>query len=624
MRLVLSVLTVILLSIAIACTGTPATPTDDAPEAVNETQTIPPADTTPEPTPTPQPTSTNRPATQTPMQTPTPTATRTPVPTPSRHGWQLDCPGCPVVFLDGEIPLTLGGTVFERDAKLRMLGCTEDRAAFYKRFMFSDADGEYVAAVLFTSTPPPWEEGERICLEMIGDYTGRQEFEQTRFLGNTRIGGTSIGTLWTYRVFEWAEIPNTEEIQREAYPTPTPTPLPTSTATPTITPTPEPTATPTPTPTSTPAPTPEPTATPEPTPTPRATHTPTPTPTATATPTITPTPTTAPPTTTSLDLHQMMLDLINEARKEAGVLPLVMGDNPAAQLHAEAASDGCFSGHWGLDGLHPVMRYALAGGYQSSAENVSGLAYCIKPWENFARIRSIETEVREAMDGFMESDGHRETVLNPLYHKVNIGLAWDSYILTAVQQFETDYVEFNKLPELNETTLSFSGRTKNGAGFSEDLDLSVQVYYHPPPQSLTLGQLARLPCADPGLWVAGFRPAAPPGSYYTDYGFVQSYDRCNSPYEVSPDAPAPESYWAALLRPLYPTPPGIAALPWTDADEWTARGTGFAVSADLSPALEEHGPGVYVVAIWAKIGGEQALISQYPIFYEVSRPAGYD
>ena len=67
-----------------------------------------------------------------------------------------------------------------------------------------------------------------------------------------------------------------------------------------------------------------------------------------------------------------MLQLINEERVRAGVAPVVLGDNIAAQLHAESALENCFSSHWGINGLKPYMRYSLAGGYQSNAENGYG------------------------------------------------------------------------------------------------------------------------------------------------------------------------------------------------------------------------------------------------------------
>ena len=72
-------------------------------------------------------------------------------------------------------------------------------------------------------------------------------------------------------------------------------------------------------------------------------------------------------------------------RNFEGVPPLAMGTNVAAQVHAESARDGCFTGHWGLDGTTPGMRYNLAGGYQANAENMTGLNYCIQPLSSHSR-----------------------------------------------------------------------------------------------------------------------------------------------------------------------------------------------------------------------------------------------
>ena len=52
-----------------------------------------------------------------------------------------------------------------------------------------------------------------------------------------------------------------------------------------------------------------------------------------------------------------MLDLINAARADNGAGLVVMGDNTAAQVHAEASLQGCFLSHWGKDGTKPDMRY---------------------------------------------------------------------------------------------------------------------------------------------------------------------------------------------------------------------------------------------------------------------------
>ena len=84
-----------------------------------------------------------------------------------------------------------------------------------------------------------------------------------------------------------------------------------------------------------------------------------------------------------------MLDLINEARVDADASPVAMGDNRAAQVHADNALEGCFSSHWGLDGSKPYMRYVAAGGYQPNAENVSGLNVCVRAGQNYAALQSL-------------------------------------------------------------------------------------------------------------------------------------------------------------------------------------------------------------------------------------------
>ncbi|MXX53142.1 MAG: hypothetical protein F4Z35_04165 [Dehalococcoidia bacterium] len=319
----------------------------------------------------------------------------------------------------------------------------------------------------------------------------------------------------------------------------TPTPQPTVTATPTIIPTPMPTNTPVP------ANTPMPTITPLPT--------------DTSVPVNTATPIPAPETAVSPDLRHLeektyMLELINAERAKAGLGSVVLGDNIAAQLHAETALENCFASHWGIDGLKPYMRYSLAGGYQSNGENGSGSDYCIKASDGYRAIRSINAEIREAMEGWMDSPGHRRNILGKWHKKVNIGLAWDRYNFLAYQHFEGDYVEYDELPSIESGVLRISGRTKNGARVSGDRDLGVQIYYDQPPHSLTRGQVTRTYCYDGGRQIGALRKPLTGGWYYEEEEFTKSYRACPDPYDVPVDAPAPRShheanrFWQAGLR----------------------------------------------------------------------------
>ena len=328
-------------------------------------------------------------------------------------------------------------------------------------------------------------------------------------------------------------------------------------------------------------------------------------------------------------LKRLMLQLINAERDAAGLEPVALGANAAAQLHAEASLAGCFSSHWGLDGLKPYMRYSLAGGYQANAENGSGLDYCITEADSYAEIGSVEQEIREAMAGWMESPGHRSTILDPWHRAVNVGLAWDRFNFVAIQHFEGGYVEYRQLPEIREGHLVLEGAVTNGAGFGGRDGLGIQVYYDPPPGPLTPGQLARTYCYGSGLPVAALRP--PPGllRYYDEDEFTAAYRPCPDPYNAPAGARAPRSpdeahvYWQAAYEASQAAQEYAVTAPWVTAREWEVTGQAFSVRADLSRVIAVYGPGVYSVLVWGRIGGEAAVLSEYSIFHGIDPPGAY-
>ena len=401
-------------------------------------------------------------------------------------------------------------------------------------------------------------------------------------------------------------------------------PLPTARAA-TDTSTPRPAASAIIVPTNTPVPTrtPTPTAVPTRTPTPRPTLRPVIIPTNTPAPTITPTPHTS-PALRHLELKQYMLELINEERTDAGLNPVVLGDNIAAQLHAESAIENCFSSHWGIDGLKPYMRYSLAGGYQSNSENGSGLDYCITS-SLYRPITDHKREVRETMEGWMDSPGHRRNILNPTHKKVNVGLAWNRYNFSAYQHFEGDYVEYDTLPTMRGRILTFSGKVKSGVGFSDPDDLGVQIYYDPPPHPLTRGQVSRTYCYDSGRLAAALRRPLTGNSYWTENEFEIDYDPCPNPYHIDPDAPAPRSpdeahdFYQAAYDASQDRQGVSVAVPWITASEWRVAANAFSVKADLGDVP----PGVYTIVVWAPIASEREVVSEYSIFHGITPPDTY-
>ena len=243
-------------------------------------------------------------------------------------------------------------------------------------------------------------------------------------------------------------------------------------------------------------------------------------------PTDTPTPTPEP------DPYELMLELINEERIKAGLSAVVVGDNRAAQIHAENSLANCISSHWSADGLNPDMRYSLAGGYQSNRENMFGQDYCRLPGQGYSAIASIGQKVRDAMWWWTESPGHRRTILVSRHRKVNIGLAWDTYNFVAVQQFERDNVEYTMLPAIEGRQFSMEGRVKNGADLAHGDHIRVTILYSPPPHSLTQGQIAQVYGNCPPRKVALL-------SYKSSGEQESSWETCPTPYDFPPESPAP-------------------------------------------------------------------------------------
>ena len=408
----------------------------------------------------------------------------------------------------------------------------------------------------------------------------------------------SIPTFWLVQVFIRGGNNPTQTHKPTQTLTPLPSwPLPTSTPTvaPSLTPTPTPTATHTPTITPTPTLTLTPTATSIPT----ATPTPSNTPTSTATPTVTPTPTPVPPSGLSQSelesAREYALKLINDARTAAELNQVTLDDNFAAQSHAEDMRENCFLSHWGTDGLKSYMRYALAGGEQYSAENVSGIGFCPTNPDRYIT-KSITAELDEAMHGLLNSPGHLRNILNPNHRKVNIGISYQRPNLWLVQLFVGDYAKYTAKPKIKDGILSLAGTAMNGAVVS-GRSLGIQIYYDQPSHPLTRGQLHNTSCGNNGRIIASLREPPGPNSYYTTHNYSQSGTRCRDPYNVPPDTPPASSY---LDPKVGGTVPYLHNAIWITATDWSITDDTFAVSADISNLLAQHGDGVYTIVVWGR------------------------
>ena len=302
-----------------------------------------------------------------------------------------------------------------------------------------------------------------------------------------------------------------------------------------------------------------------------------------------PTPT---PASDLVELRRYMLDLINDARQEHGLSPVTLGNNDAAQQHAEDKLRNNYSSHWGKDGLTPYMRYTLAGGTNYEAENSSGQAF-LRSGVRY-KTETLRTLLTESHEGLMKSPGHRRNILDKWHKKVNLGIACNQYTCSVVQQFEGDYVEFSEKPTITNGILRFAGSLQGGFSFYG----SVQIWYDQPPHPLTLGQLD----ATYSYLVGGQEPAAfllepaPPGFYYSASDLrptIYTWQSGTDPHSVDPQQS--RITFHIPFRP--PLRLQSKLVPQTIADIWEVSGQSFEIEADLSEVINGLGPGVYTVLI---------------------------
>ena len=312
-----------------------------------------------------------------------------------------------------------------------------------------------------------------------------------------------------------------------------------------------------------------------------------------------------------------MLQQINRERRNAGVPEVSLGSNSVAQVHAESCLRTGTASHWNLDGLKPYMRYSFVGGYQNNGEN-----WWHQYYEGALAVTDIRREITNAMEWLMNSPGHKRTILDRWYRQVNIGLAWHRHHFVAIQHFEGDFVEYQRPPSIVNGQLSFSGRVKNGVRFSSSDDLSVDIWFDPPPRRLTLGQLIRVNGYDGGVIVANLRRPLPPGYYWPhDQGSIE-VQRLPCPEQIAANAPVPKSVQARLpiLVKAYENNQlfrnSVVSYPFVTADYWRLGNDLFFISADISAVISGQGPGVYSISLWAPMAetGEKVNISRHSVF----------
>lgn len=149
-----------------------------------------------------------------------------------------------------------------------------------------------------------------------------------------------------------------------------------------------------------------------------------PSPTATPTPTAEPEPPPPPPAPPpaeppsevevdeSTAFEDEVTELTNAHREAAGCAELGTDDRlrSAARGHSQDMAANDYFSHTGLDGRSPFDRMADAGYPEPAGENIA-LGY---------------RTPADVMDGWMNSEGHRDNLLNCSHEAIGVGLVYDA------------------------------------------------------------------------------------------------------------------------------------------------------------------------------------------------------
>ncbi len=328
----------------------------------------------------------------------------------------------------------------------------------------------------------------------------------------------------------------------------------------------------------------------------------------------------------NLELKQLMLEWINEARAEAGVTLVELGTNNAAQLQAEALFYAGGLSHWGPDGTKPYMRYSLAGGYGDSAENGSGFDFRRSyPLVRYAELSADATQhwregLRSLMDSLMESPGHRANIIRDGHTHVNLGIAGSMRGLHfVIQDFEKQMLPLSQAPTItSEDRLIIVDREDRGRVFE------ISLQWHQPLVPLSRAQrAATFSYAPLDLPVATIRN---PAFLYGDCG-GSVFTAYQNPYDVPRDVSDEEALRLrdAAYQAFYETPDD-ELWEWVDApcvrpEIWKVSAAGLQIEADLSDVLAQHGPGIYTIAI--HIDADVYSRISHTIFHDTPAPGPY-
>jgi uncharacterized protein YkwD len=279
-------------------------------------------------------------------------------------------------------------------------------------------------------------------------------------------------------------------------------------------------------------------------------------------------------------LKEYALKKINEDRANFTSPPLKLSNNSAAQAQAEEMLKTKTLSHWSYNGMKPYMLYTIMGGRAYMAQNVAGSSPsnssdttamcngtvslpCVVTANDLYRQIDISEYNLMYNDGDCCENLHRNNLVDPFHTDVSIGIAYDNYSFYIVQNFENNYIVFDRPITTDNKTITMSGKTVSGV-LSQ-----VLIYYDELPTHQLYLQNRDQPTYDPGEFVGG---VVPDSSQYADASTI-------------------------------------------NATEWQSAGSTVYLSFDMSPLMIK--PGVYTIyAFFDDNSNHRFVVTSYSVFHQ--------
>lgn len=190
------------------------------------------------------------------------------------------------------------------------------------------------------------------------------------------------------------------------------------------------------------------------------------------------------------EAKRVLFTRINAERTSAGLAPLVydrLGAKVGDEFCADSAAGG-WIGHWDTRGRPPYLRWAEAGGVDYHGQNVGAHSRFGAPIDEPMETLLLDSHAL-MMAEKPPNDGHRRTVLDPIWTHVGIGAARIDGEFRMTEEYSRHVMQWVEVPEgpvPPRGAAPFSARLPRGWNAG-----SVEIAFEAPPQALTPKEISR-------------------------------------------------------------------------------------------------------------------------------------